>query len=49
MILTHMVFFDFFPGAAEGETPEPAASTYAPNWLSPSIRLGLILMMLWRA
>lgn len=49
MILTHMVFFGFYPGAAEGETPEPPVSTHTPNWLSPSIRLGILLIMLWRA
>jgi hypothetical protein len=49
MILTHLVMLDFLPGAGDGSTPAPTPSTYAPNWLSPSIRLGvfLILCLAW--
>lgn len=28
-------------------TPAPPASTYAPNWLSPSMRLGGLLLFGW--
>lgn len=48
MILTHLVFFEFYPGA--GSAADVAvAPTYAPNWLAPSMRLGITLFfyLLW--
>lgn len=50
---------DGFSGEAPGETkivtmglyasaaPPPVTSTYSANWISPSIRLGVLLSLLW--
>lgn len=45
MVLTHLVMFEFFPGASADTTPAVVA-TYAPNWLSPSMRMGALLLYL---
>jgi len=31
-------------GLYAGAAPPPSTSTYAPNWLSPSMRLGIFLL-----
>lgn len=44
MILTHLVAFEFIPGAGDGSAPAaPTFNNSTQNWLSPSMHLALLL------
>lgn len=46
MILTHMVFFDFFPGASEGETPPaPAFVPRSRTAIGVGVGIGICLTL----